>query len=52
MPIVFTYFNHGTAAHRDGEGEIVAEFGLGEASQVVWYLGRQHTSSLTEMGLY
>lgn len=24
---VFTYFNHGTAFHRDKEGEIVAEFG-------------------------
>lgn len=24
---VFTYFNHGTAFHRDMEGEIVAEFG-------------------------
>lgn len=27
MPPVFTYFNHGTAFHRDKEGEIVAEFG-------------------------
>jgi len=24
---VFTYFNHGTAFHRDKEGEIIAEFG-------------------------
>jgi hypothetical protein len=27
MPGVFTYFNHGTCAHRDNDGEIVAEFG-------------------------
>lgn len=27
MPTVFTFFNHGTSAHRDKEGEIVAEFG-------------------------
>jgi|SRR5208283_3594491 len=27
MPGVFTIFNHGTNASRDGEGEIVAEFG-------------------------
>jgi hypothetical protein len=26
-PPVFTVFNHGTSARRDGQGEIVAEFG-------------------------
>ncbi len=31
MPDVFTFFNHGTAFHRDKEGEIIAEFGRAAA---------------------